>query len=304
MSYKKKKIKKNIINQLKRRVGLIKIVLFKKINNLIKKEVNVQQFQTRNIMQWLRDRARAIRPNNIKINEWVDRYIDECVLNGKPVEILTQLCLSKVLEVRYKTQGNCFIPIKGERNSFLEEIPDIISCFNSKGVDVNWYITLNRSFLDGGRIDIKIENEYRKMIEFLINESKIDNLTLYNWEDELLGKRAEPNNSVQNNLAKYVSNEALRIQIIRHSSWVKDKAKMVQTDYQIEKDVALEIACEAEEGRFLLSNESPFPNGQFILMPFETAERYAFFKTLEPNFQERIVSVLKPNPWRMDASKP
>ena len=57
MSYKNKKNKKGIINQLKRRYGVIKFVLFRKIINLIKikKEEEMQLIQVRKVMQWLRE---------------------------------------------------------------------------------------------------------------------------------------------------------------------------------------------------------------------------------------------------------
>ena len=301
MSYKKKKFKKDIINQLKRRVGLIIIVLFKKINKLIKKEAQMQQYQTRNIMKWLRDRARTIRPNNLKINEWVEEYIDQCILNGKPVEILTQFCLSKDLEVRYQVQGNRFVPIKAENKLFIEEIPLILGYFKSSGISVNWCITLNRSYLDSGRIvDIDIENQYQSMIQSLIEKSGISDILLMNWEDDLLKGRPKPNSLVQNNVFEFISDTAFQIDLERHTAWVRNDAKLVQTDAQIEEDLRFQIACEAEEGRLLMSNTSPFSNAQFILVPFELPERYVFFKTLAPDFQKRIVPILKPYPWRMD----
>ena len=104
MSYQKKKVKKNIINQLRRKFGVIKSVLLRKLKLFNqKKEGNVLQ-QTKTIMEWLRARSRTIRQNNLRINEWVDEYVEGCILNGKPVEILTQYCLSKDLEMRYQKQ--------------------------------------------------------------------------------------------------------------------------------------------------------------------------------------------------------
>ena len=91
MSYKKKREKKNIISQLKRQIGLIKIVLFKKTNYFTKKEVNMQQRQTRTIMQWLRERSKIIRQNNLKINEWVEKYIDDIDNKEERAEILATI---------------------------------------------------------------------------------------------------------------------------------------------------------------------------------------------------------------------
>ena len=259
----------------------------------------MQQPQTRKIMQWLRERSKLIRINNKKIDEWINDYIDQCILNGKPVEILTQLCVSKVLELRYRIQGNRLVPTDGEKDSFLKEIPEIIKCFKSNEVAINWCITLNRSFLDGGRIDLAIENEYRTMIQSLIDESGVTDVVFYNWEDDILGKRPEPNNLLLEDFSKYISDSAFESQVIRHTTWLQDSAKISRTAEQIKNDVMFEIACEAEEGRFLFSKESPYPKGTFILMSFETDGKYVFFKTLEPQFTERIVSILKPNPWRL-----
>jgi hypothetical protein len=300
MSYKKKKVKKNIINQLKRKLGLINIVLSKKIKSFTKqKEVLVQQRQTTALMKWLRDRAKIIRSNNMKINDWVGEYIDDCVLNGKPVEILTQFCLAKDLEIRYQKQGNQFVPTKAESKVFLEEVPQTIEVFKSNGITVNWTVTLNRSYLDGGRISPQIENEYQAMIGSLIEESGTSDVILFNWEDDILCSRPTASALVQSNIFDFVSRGSFVIDLERHMSWVRNDTDIIQTDKQVEDDLKFKIACEAEEGRYLLSPESPFQNGQFILVPLEVSERYVFFGILAPDFQKRLVPILKPYPWRL-----
>lgn len=299
MSYKNKKLKKNIVNQLKRKLGLIKIVLLKKIKSL-QKNSTMQQRQTTNIMKWLRDRARIIRSNNLRINDWVEKYIDGCVLNGQPIQILTQLCVAKDLEVRYQRQGNSFLPTKGEKRLFLEEIPEIIKVFKSNNIGINWSVTLNRSYLDGGRIDINLENQYQKMIASLIEQARVSGVLLINWEEDFLGGRPVSDEKVQNNIFNFVSAGMFKIDLERHMGWVRNDTDMVQTDAEIENDLKFKIACEAEEGRLLMSPESPFPNGQFILVPLELPERYVFFEIIAPDFQKRIVPILKPYPWRLD----
>ena len=260
----------------------------------------MQQRQATTVMKWLRDKARIIRPNNLRINDWVDTYIDECILNGKPVQILTQFCIAKDLEVRYKKQGDCFIPTKGEKRLFLEEIPEIINSFKSNGIQINWSITLNRSYLDGGRIDVELEKQYQKMLTFLIESSGLKEVFLINWEDDFLGERPTADTKVQNNIFDFVSIGTFKVDLERHMGWVRNDTDMVQTDAEIENDLRFKIGCEAEEGRFLISPKSPFPNGQFILMPLELPERYVFFEILAADFQKRIVPVLKPYPWRLD----
>lgn len=300
MSYKKKKVKKNILNQLKRKLGLINIVLSKKIKSFkTKKEDQMQQRQTTALMKWLRDRAKIIRSNNMKINDWVGEYIDDCVLNGKPVEILTQFCLAKDLEIRYQRQGDQFVPTKAERTVFLEEIPQAIEVFKSNGIALNWTVTLNRSYLDGGRISRQIENEYQAMIGALIEESGVSDVILFNWEDDILCGRPTASALVQSNIFDFVSRGSFVIDLERHMSWVRNDTDIIQTDKQVEDDLKFKIACEAEEGRYLLSPESPFQNGQFILVPLEVSERYVFFGILAPDFQKRLVPILKPYPWRL-----
>ena len=301
MSYKNKKAKKSVVNQLKRKIGLIKIALLRKIKLRYPKKQETMQQQTRTIMQKLRNLSRLIRPNNLRISDWVDEYIEGCVLNGKPVEILTQFCLSKDLEVRYEKQGNKFIPTKAERRAFMEEIPAIAAEFASQGISINWCITLNRSYLDGGRIsDLSIEDQYEQMLNDLIKESGMADVLLFNWEDDVLGKRPTSDISVEGNLSKFVSQSAFQIEFERHAAWARGEAQMIQTDEQIEKDLKFQIACEAEEGRLLASSESPISSGRFILIPFELPECYEFFKILVPDFQKRIVPILKPYPWRLE----
>ncbi len=301
MSYKKKKTKKNSVNQLMRKLRLIKIVLLKKYKSFkTKKEDQMVQRQTTTIMQWLRGRSKSIRQNSLKINDWVDEYINTCVLNGKPVDVLTQFCLAKDLELRYQKQGNNFIPTKGETTLFLEDIPEVVDTFKSNGIGINWTITLNRSYLDGGRISSSIENEYRDMINGLIEQSSMSDVLLLNWEDEILNGRPEASTKVQNNIFDFVAAGAFKIDLDRHMSWVKNDTDIIQSDTEIEDDLKFKIACEAEEGRFLLSSQSPFPNGQFILVPLELPERYVFFEILAPDFQKRIVPILRPYPWRLE----
>ena len=254
--------------------------------------------QTRTLMEWLRKRSRLIRQNNPKINEWVDDYINECALYGKPVEILTQWCISKDLEIRYTTQGNAFIPTKKEQSLFAKDIPLIIKTFNESGISFNWWITFNRSYLDSGRINSEIEEIYVAMIKKL-DEPIVQNggLILTDWETDILGKQPEPDREVLTSIERLVDPAALELEIQRHSTWVREEAKLDQSNQKLKEDAYFQIACEAEEGKFLNSDESPF--GQFILMPLETPERYDFFTINVPDFKKRIVTVLSLYPWRL-----
>lgn len=255
--------------------------------------------QTVAIMDFLRKQGKVVRSNNKKIDEWVDEYINDCILKGKPVEILTQWCISKDLEQRYQAQGQKFTPTKAEVELVQEEIPRVLKKFSENRVLVNWWVTLNRSYLDSGRIDLALENEYREMIEQLIKDSGLSDLTVFNWEDDILNSRPKPAAQVLEKMSNFISKGAFQLELARHSAWAKEEAGLTQTDEELERDVKFQIACEVEEGRFLTSQETPFSQGNFILVPLEVAERYVFFSTLAPDFPKRIVPILKPYPWRM-----
>ena len=300
MSYKKKQLKKSRLNQLMFQVGLVKNVLFRNIGRFFKGGAGMRLPQTVAIMEVLRRQNKIVRPNNKKIDEWADGYINNCILNGKPVEVLTQWCIAKDLEERIKVQGGVFSPVKAERELILETIPKIVRLFNENGVAVNWWITLNRSFIDTGRISREVEEQYRAMLESMISESTAQrNIILLDWEDEILNGRPKALSEVQRNISKYVSPSAFDLDFVRHAAWVRDDTGVVLSDAEIRSDLEFKISCEAEEGRFLMSPESPFSNGKFLLATLEQAERYVFFSILAPDFSKRLLPILKPNPWRL-----
>ncbi len=303
MSYKSKKLKKSRINQLKYRLGLVKTALLQKTKALLQqigqKEESMRLPQTVAIMEFLRAKNKILRQNNQKINEWVDNYVNECILNGRPVDILTQWYLSKDLEIRYRARGNQFTPLKTELELVQKEIPKIIQAFLKNGVTVNWWITFNNSFLDRGRISDDISDKYIGMVK---NISQLENILFINWEKEILGERAKPNMEVLNNFFSFVSKKAFEIDFKNLLERVKKYPDFDKTEEELRKEVQYKIACEAEEGRFILSNDSPFSDGRFILIPLEFPERYIFFSILVPDFKKRVMSVLKPYPWRLDAT--
>ncbi len=254
--------------------------------------------QTRAVMTWLRERARVIRQNNLKINEWVDEYVDECVRNGREITFLTQLCISKDLEVRYQAQGGMFIPTKQERQLFDKEIPQIAEGLQKNGIRFNWWITYNRSYLNSGRLESNIESQFKVMISQLA-QSPVEQewIVLADWEDDVISKRPEPNEKVFSDIQSYISPSALSVEVERHSSWARKEAGLTQTDEELKRDVYFQIACEAEEA---LTLKQVF--GDFVLVPLELPERYIFFYTLVPELQKRLMSVLKPYPWRLDTT--
>ena len=256
---------------------------------------------TKTLMQRLRLVAKGARPQNKKIDAWTDEYIERCVLAGKPVVLLTQWCMSKDFEVRYRDQGRQFIPTVREQELVQKEIPRILESFDANGVSVSWWITFNRSYLDSGRMAPYIEAAYKKMVGDLFAQAGLSGrIMLLDWEDDLLCSRPQPNSFVLQNVRTMLSENALQIVFDQHANWARNEAGLNQDDAELWRDVVFQIACEAEEGRLLCNEkESPFDNGEFILIPLEVAERYnPTFLLLNQVFEQRIASVLKPYPWR------
>ena len=299
MSYKSKKLKKGKFNLLKYELGRIKLTLLEKARALLQKEGRVRLPQVARVMEYLRLRNKDLNPNNQKIDEWVDNYIQQCILNGQKVDILTQWCLSKDLEFRYQIQGNQFTPLNGEIELIQREILQIVKIFADNGIGVNWWITFNGAFLDRGRISAELAKQYADMLREI---TKSPEVILMDWEQEILsGNRPQPNQKVLDNFFGVVSRKAFDIDFTNLLDRVKKYPDFSKTEEELMKESQFKIACEAEEGRLLLSPNSPFPYGQFILVPLEFPERYVFFAVLAPEFKKRIASIVKSYPWRMDA---
>ena len=299
MSYKNKKLQKSKFNQFKYRFGLIKLALIKRARALFQKEGRMRLQQVARIMESLRLRNKGLRPNNQKIDAWVDNYIQQCILKGQKVDILTQWCLSKDLETRYQVQGNRFEPLQAEIDLLQREIPQILKVFTDNGVGVNWWVTFNGAFLDRGRISKEPTKEYADMLRGI---STSPELILMDWEEEILGgNRPQPSQKVLDDFFGIVPRKAFDLDFSNLLERVKKYPEFSKTEEELKKESQYKIACEAEEGRFLFSPDSPFPCGQFILVPLEFPERYIFFAVLAPEFKKRIASIVKSYPWRMDA---
>lgn len=298
MSYQSRKTKQCFWGRIRYWFGLVKIALLKSIKrNERRKEKSMRLRQTNVVMAFLRKKTKTIRPNNLRVSEWVDEYVNRCALEGRPVEILTQLCISKDLEMRYREQGNSFVPTKKERLLFEKEIPRIAYEFQKNGIACSWWVTFNQSYLDSGRITGELRDAYVKLITGLAEPLLRQGwLMLADWETDILMKRSEPSENVLVDVDRFVKPGALQIEIERHSAWAREEAGLTQSDDELRRDVYLQIACEAEEGRFIAS-EAPF--GECILVPLEAPERYDFFTIFAPDFKRLIVAILPPYPWRL-----
>lgn len=255
---------------------------------------------TKKVMDFLRTRNRIIRQNNLRINEWVEEYLNRCLAEGKPVNILTPWSLSKALERRFKKQGNYFAPTKKETRLFEEEMPEIIKLFKENGFRLNWWIVFSRSYLDKRLIPQELENEYKRMITELAEEfSLADNVLFLDWEDDVLGNRSVPDERILEDFDRYIKQGAFEIELQRWRNWAREETGLNQDDDELERDTKYQIACEVNEGEFLMGDRSPFDSGDFILMNLEMPERFDNFAVFAPDFKERTVSVLSFYPWRL-----
>lgn len=264
--------------------------------------------QSVKLVMWMRDRSKLLRKNSMTIDPWVGSYLDRCFKLTKPVVLLTQWCVAKDLEIRFQKQGNQFIPTSGERDLAFKEIPMVLELFADAGLGVQWFVTLNRSYLDMGRVRPDIEAAYAEMIRSLFGEASIGNAVLFlNWEDDILGGRPQPNKAVLENFFKkdkddaqgFVLQKSFAMDVERHAPWAKTVGN--PTDEEIESDVKFKIACEAEEGRMLCAPDSPIaPFGMFLLAPLEVQERIDFFSLRAPEFKKRLAPILKTYPWRYE----
>ena len=299
MSYRKKKMRAGKLHQFTYTVGLLKRALLKWARVLFQRRSQVRLPQVARIMELLRRRNQRLRPNNQKIDDWVDGYIQQCILKGQGVEILTQWCLSKDLEARFRAQGNQFTPLEGEVGLLMREIPEIIRIFTDNGVRVNWWVTFNGAFLDRCRVTPDIANQYMAMISGMC---PMEGVVFLDWEREMLGgARPKPSDIVLAQFGSTISQKAFNLDFANLLRRVRRYPDFSGSEDSLREELKYKVACEAEEGRFLFGVDSPFPCGQFILVPLEFPERYVFFAALAPEFKKRIMAIARPYPWRMDA---
>lgn len=238
---------------------------------------------------------KKIRPDcPLKIKSKTKEYLMKCLTYNSAVNILTQLCISKDVEVRKNMQGGILKATTAERKLFEQEIPRIISLFKKWGFKINWYITFNQSFLDSGRVNQSVLNEFKEIIKLL--GKNLEDIIFFDWENEVLQTRPTAYKNLLENFNSRVSKNAFKIELNRHSKWACEEAGLKQSSEELEQDVKFQIACEAQEAKFI--SEKLFPEG-FVLIPLEYPERYDFFRLTVPDFKENLICVLKPYPWRI-----
>ncbi len=299
MSYKKKKLKKSRFNQFKYKFGQIKLALLKRARALSQKEGRMRLPQTAKIMEQLRFLNRGVVRNNKKIDEWVDGYINDCILNGRPVEILLQWCSGLGLVKRKGMQGGQFKALPAEIELIQKEIPRVIKIFTEQGVKASWIITFNRSYIERRRLPDAPFIEYMAMIKELARDTPElgDYVLFFDWGEACGG--IQPNQEILTQFDRFVTKSAIEYEIRTFLQMLKRYPDALASEDDLRAEAKTRIAFESEEARFLTGLNSPFTDGEFILIPLEKPERYVFFDLLSPNFAKRITSVVKLYPWRM-----
>ena len=256
--------------------------------------------QVQNMMEFLRKKTRLVKQNNLKVNDWVEGYLEGCFLNGTPINILTQWCLSRSLKKRYEDRGGRFVPAKKEIRVVQTEIPEIISMFIENGFRINWMFTFNRAFLDTGLVSLEIERQYKEMIMNLANIPLWQENTLFfDWEKDFLGTQPVPDKSVLENYFNFVPRAAFELRLKQMAMWAEREAGLAKTQAQLQQDIISEAAFEAEEAKTLSGEKSPFGKDDFIIIPLEVAERYDNFTISIKDFKKRLVCALTTYPWRI-----
>lgn len=256
--------------------------------------------QVRKIMEDLRAKAKIIRSNNQKVSDWIDVYFTECFIAGRPINILSQWCLSKAFEKRLIEQGGTFKATKKEKRVLQEEIPAIINLFSKNGFRVNWLVTFNRSYLDNRQLPEVIEKKYKDMVVSIAQAPEIEQSVLFlDWEKDILGQKSKPNNQMISNPEEFIEEGLLSTEVERWKNWAEQEAGLDQPIEQIKKDAIYQIAYEAEEGKFLMGDQSPFNSEKFVIIPLEVPERFDTFSIFSPDIKKRILPILSFYPWRM-----
>ncbi len=245
--------------------------------------------QTIKIMKVLRELNKSLEQEK-KINDWVDSYINNSLLYSKNITILTPWSLAPSLKERYISQGNKFIPTKNELTLFKKEIKYINDLFKENGLKYDWWIYLSPSYLDSTRLEQDLEIEYAQML----NNISTKDISIIEWEKDVILRRQYPNDLLLKNFENLVDNSLYQNEILRRTGKWNNIPKN-----QLEKETRYKISCEAEEGSILMGNNCLTSNGDFIFMSLNSSTKLNFFSILSPDFEKRIVSVLKKYPWRL-----
>jgi len=301
MSYRKRKLKRSIASQLKFKVGLA-------LNWLRKNKVLLQQQrrktmrlrETQKIMSALRFLNQGAAESGKRIDEWADEYVNECILNGRPVEILLQWCSGLGLAKRMEQQGGRFIPLAAETDLIRKQIPRVVRIFAEQGVAVSWIVTFNRSYIERRRLPDAPYLAYIAMVKELARgiEEVERNVLFLDWDE--VANCIRPDEEILTGFDRFVSERALAYEVRTFLQMLEQYPDALASEAEVRREAEKRIAFESEEARFLAGPASPFRDGRFLLIPLERPERYVFFNLRVPGFTKRIVSVVGLYPWRVE----
>jgi len=300
MSYQNRKQKKLKLNKFKYIIGLIWIKFFNKIK--YKKEVGEMQFfKTRKVMEFLREKRKSLSRDvkGVRINQWVDEYLQLCLENNQKVVIITPWSWSTALIGRYKEQGNMFKPTNKEEKLFAKKIPKIMDVFEKNGFRLDWFIALGRSCLDDRLIGPKLESEYQEMITKLAKPLFKRGLEIVDLENDLFNQRIVPDEEMLKNLKKYIKPGILRREIEKWREWAQVTGYKAPVE-QIDQETNYQMASMIKEGQMFMNPN--FVLGQnFLLFLLESPENFFYLTIKAPELDQRMITVLPYFPWRMRA---
>ncbi len=250
---------------------------------------------TQAIMTTLREIA-SHRRGHRRINEWVDGLLAGKEEAGESVTILTQMCVAQQSWVRWRTGNGTFAATKGGRDLFERDIPLVRTIFTERGLTVEWYLTLHLPFPDPGRerVTEKVFPAFRAFIEELAKPLVDEGwLLICNWEQEILGKRPQPSAEFLANPNSVVPDEQIQKRIQFTLENAPANVRTPEREAEQRRWMPYIMGCEAEEGRWLSSGDSPFGNS-FLVAPLEPAG-----KTLShgADYNRRMIDVLPHSPW-------
>jgi hypothetical protein len=250
---------------------------------------------TSDVMELLRERARHF--GNQRIHENVERVLESKLESGESLTLLTPMCVATTCLNRFIAGNGVFQLTKGERDLFSRDLPTVANFLRRRGLQLEWYYTFNRPYPDPARISPEAETAYIQFVNELAAPLTDQGwfMTL-RWEDEVTGGRPQPHPEVLRDRSRFISESQLE-QRLRRTLERIPPAERATKEAELRKWATYKIACEAEEGRFLDSGDSPFGK-DFLLVPLEDPEQFDAHTLLAPNFRHRILDILPHYPWR------
>ncbi|MFH1456922.1 MAG: hypothetical protein ABIF17_02275 [Patescibacteria group bacterium] len=278
---------------MKRRLNTIKYKIKGQIFDLFfglegkKMKASIMQ----SLIKELQERVKRFNPDAPwKIKPYVAEYLEDCLVKGRPVNILVQWCVTKILDERKKMQDG-LKALPDEIKFFNEDLPRLIGLLKKWGLKVDVIITFNLSEFEKSRPSQETIEEYIDLVKSL---TELPEICFMNGKEFFGFDVISPNQKILSFPEQFIKPNTLNFEVERGKKIMLDYGYQISED-RIRKDTISKIAGMAEEGRILC--EDIFPEG-FLLVPIENPERYDFFSLLIKSFKDRLVPVVRRYPWR------